>query len=136
MSNAIKISTGDYKREGKVEVDGKIWTAKLPGAGTELRLSQAFRNSKLYGSRLELLNAKIDSGTATEADLDNYEEYSEKFAITEQTIYDFFTTMFTDETEDNAEVKEWVYNTPTSIIAMAFEDIKSQANDDQSGTES
>lgn len=128
MSEPIKISTEKYNKQGKVDIDGHIWTVKLPGAGTELRLSQAMRASKLYGSRISLIDKKIDKDTATEADLDSYEKYIKKYEENEKVIFDFFTTMFQDDTEDNSEVKKWVEETPTSIIELAFEDIKNQAN--------
>lgn len=114
MAEPIKISTGKYNKDGKVDIDGKIWTVKLPGASTELRLNQAQR-------RLTLLDKKVQAGTATEEDLDKYDEY-------EQVIYSTFTNIFQDGTKDNTEVKAWIADTPMAIIALALEDIKSQAN--------
>ena len=76
---------------------------------------------------------KIDSDKYTDEDLDKYEEYNNKFKESEQEVFDFFQTIFKDETEDNSEVKEWVANTPTAIIQLAFEDIKEQANNKGSG---
>lgn len=114
MAEPIKISTGKYNKEGKVEVDGKLWTVKLPGASTELRLNQAQR-------RLQVLDKKVQDGTATEADLDRYDDY-------EKTIYDTFLNIFQDDTEDNSEVSAWINETPMAIIVMALEDIKKQAN--------
>lgn len=114
MAEPIKISTGKYNKDGKVDIDGKIWTVKLPGASTELRLNQAQR-------RLTLLDKKVEAGTATEEDLDKYDEY-------EQVVYSTFTNIFQDGTKDNTEVKAWITDTPMAIIALALEDIKSQAN--------
>ena len=130
MAQPIKINTGKYVKEGQVEIDGKIWSVKLPGAGTELRLSQAFRKSKLYGARINLLDKKIDSETITENELDQYEEYSKLFEENEKVIFEFFTSVFKDNTKDNSEVKKWVEETPTSIIQLAFEDIQGQANNE------
>lgn len=114
MAEPIKISTGKYKKEGKVEVDGKLWTVKLPGASTELRLNQAQR-------RLQVLDKKVQDGTATEADLDRYDDY-------EKTMYDTLLNIFQDDTEDNSEVSAWINETPMAIIVMVLEDIKKQAN--------
>lgn len=124
----IKINTGKYNKQGKVDVDGKIWTVKLPGAGSELRLSQAQRTSKLYATRIELIEEKIENKTATEEDLDKYEEYSEKFQENEQFVYNSFGNVFSDGTKDNSQVKKWLNETPTIIIQLTFEDIKNQAN--------
>lgn len=121
MAEPVKISTSKYTKSGKVDIDGKIWAVKLPGAGTELKLSQAQR-------RLTVLQQKVESGKATEEDLDRYDAY-------EQTIYDVFFNMFTDNTKDNSEVKAWINETPMAIIMMAFEDIKNSANGEDGGKE-
>jgi hypothetical protein len=132
MPEPVKISTSKYTKQGKVEVDGKVWSIVLPGAGTELKLSQAFRGSKLWGSRINLLDEKINTGDITETELDKYEEYIEKFESCERIIFDYFSTMFKDETEDNSEVKEWISGTPSIVMEMAFKDIKEQANETSS----
>lgn len=128
MSEPIPINTGKYNKEGKVNIDGQVWSVTLPGAGSELRLSQAFRSSKLWGKRLELIDRKITADTATEEDLDKYEEYGERYAKSEKLILDMFTQFFNDGTPDNASVKKWIEETPAAIIQLAFEDIKQQAN--------
>lgn len=113
MAEAISISTNKYKKQGKVEIDGHTWDIKLPGAGTELKLSQAQR-------RIKLLAKKDEEGTATEADLDKYDHY-------EEMIYKMFQEMFQDGTKDNSEVKKWLDETPLSFVYMAFEEIKKQS---------
>lgn len=120
MAEPVKITTSKYNKSGKVDIDGKIWSVKLPGAGTELRLSQAQR-------RLKVLDKLVESGNATEEDLDRYDAY-------EKTIYNIFFNMFRDSTDDNSEVKEWVEETPLAIIMLSFEDIKSQANGEEDGS--
>lgn len=132
MAEPLKISTKKYTGGGKVDIDGNVWSVKLPGAGTELRFSQASRACKLYLSRMELVEKKIDAGTVTDSDLDKYEEYKNKYEENEKVIYDIFSNTFDDGTEDNSEVKKWVYDTPTSIIMLAFEDVRSQAHDTNS----
>ncbi len=114
MAEAIKISTGKYTKEGKVDIDGNIWTIKLPGAGTEMKLSQAQR-------RLKLLDKKIEADTADEDDLDKYDKF-------EKVIFDTFKDMFKDGTKDNEKVKEWVEDTPIAIIVQVFEDVKKAAD--------
>jgi len=115
MDDIKKVDTTKYNKEGKVNVDGKIWSIKLPGAGKELRLSKAQR-------RLKFLQKKIDSGNYDESDLDAYDNL-------EDFTYNFFYEMFQDGTEDNSEVKAWMDDTPLAIIVQSFEDIKSQASE-------
>lgn len=114
MSEPIKIVTSKYNKDGQVDIDGHIWTVKLPGAATELRLNQAQR-------RLQVIQKKIDKGDATEEDLDRYDEY-------EKTVYDAFRLMLRDTTEDNSEVNAWIDETPLVVIMLVFEDMKAQAN--------
>lgn len=154
MADPIKISTSKYATTGKVDIDGKIWDVKLPGAGTELRLSQAFRACKLYGSRMQVIDRKIekyaqaqidfddkkiteeqfDELAPTDSDLDRYEEYTIKYEDSERLISSFFNQVFTDGTDDNTEVKKWVEETPTAVIQMAFEDITAQAKGKTNGS--
>jgi hypothetical protein len=128
MSQPIKINTGKYIQHGKIEIDGHVWTVKMPGAGTELRYSQAQRGSKLYGSRIQLLDKKIDNGTITEEELDKYEEYSAKFEENERIIYDVFKNVFQDGTKDNSEVNKWLEETSLSLIILAFDEISQNAD--------
>lgn len=128
MPEPIKINTSKYNKQGKVDIDGHIWDVKLPGAGTELRLSQAFRASKLYSTRISLLDKKIGNETITEDELDKYETYAREYEDSEKTVLEFFTNMFIDGTPDNSEVKAWIAETPTAIIQLSFEDIKRNAN--------
>lgn len=131
MSEPIKISTQKYIKNGKVDIDGHIWDVTLPGAGTELRFSQASRACKLWEARMNLLNKKIEASTVTEEELDRYEEYKTKFEENERIIYAIFTSTFKDGTADNTEVKKWVDETPMALIMMAFDDVKEQANSDE-----
>lgn len=115
MSDSITtVDTSKYNTQGKVNVDGNVWTVKLPGAGTELKMSR-------YKRRQEFIAKKIENGTATEQDMDRYDEMEDFF-------FDFFRNMFQDGTKDNKAVHEWVDNTPMAVILQAFEDIKEQAN--------
>lgn len=127
MAEPIKIDTTKYRKEGKVNIDGHIWDVHLPGAGTELRLSQLFRSSQLWSSRIELAERKIKANTATEEDLDKYEECDARFTESEQKILDLFTQFFKDSTPDNSEVKAWLEETPIAFIQATFEDIKEQS---------
>lgn len=125
----VKINTSKYSKTGKVNVDGHIWSIKLPGAGTELQLSQAFRKSKIFSSRIGLLDKKIDEKTATDEDLDRYEKVSDEHDTNEKLIMQIFGNMFRDETKDNSEVKAWIQNTPTAFIQMAFDSINNQSTE-------
>lgn len=128
MAEPIKISTKKYNSKGKVDIDGNIWDVTLPGAGTEMRLSQCFRQSKIYTSRMSLVDKKIDNGTVTETDLNTYQEYSDKYEETQKSILDIFMSIFSDGTEENELVKKWINDTPTAILELAFQDVTNQAN--------
>jgi hypothetical protein len=112
---AIKITTSDYLKDKHVLVDGNDWTIKLPGAGTELRMSQSQR-------RMKLLDRKIENGSATDDDLDLYDKL-------ENESMDMFYQMFNDGSETNKSVKEWIISTPLSVIMAAFKEIKRQSED-------
>lgn len=115
MTDEIKrIDTSQYVKEGKVEVDGNLWTVKLPGAKTEMKMSK-------YQRREKFIKAKLDNGTATEEDLDTYD-------LIEDFFYEFFKNIFQDGTPDNKSVHTWVEDTPLGVIIQAFEDIKEHAN--------
>jgi hypothetical protein len=128
MAEPIKISTSKYTKQGKVDIDGNIWDVVLPGAGTELRFSQASRACKSSAARIELLDKKIDNGSITDKELDQYDEYVNKYEDNERVIYGIFQNTFRDGTKDNSDVKKWVNDTPTAIIMLAFEDVKHQSN--------
>lgn len=131
MSEPIKISTQKYIKNGKVNIDGHVWEAVVPGAGTELRFSQASRASKLWEARMNLLNKKIEAGTVTEEELDRYEEYKTKYEQNERDMYDIFTSTFRDDTPDNSEVKKWIDETPSIALMLAFDEFTKQANSDE-----
>jgi len=114
MSDIKEINTKKYTTEGKVSVDGMIWSVRLPGGGKELEMSKAQR-------RVKFLEKKVESGDYTEEDLDKLDKYEDYFI-------DFFKSIFRDDTEDNSEVSKWIDETPQAVILMAFEDIKEQAN--------
>ena len=120
MAEPIKISTGKYTKDGKVDVDGKIWTVQLIGVATDMKLRQAQR-------WLTLLQNKIDNGIATEEDLDKYDEY-------DKVQYEVFVGMFKDDTPDNAEVRAWVAETPLPVLIAAFNDLSDQTADTLKGT--
>lgn len=109
------IDTTKFNRSGKVEVDGMLWDVILPGSGVDMKISKAQR-------RLKLLDKKIEDGSATEEDYDKYDELEDYCMST-------IVNMFRDSTPDNAEVKKWVEETPSTIIYLAIKDIKEQAND-------
>ncbi|HYH16804.1 MAG TPA: hypothetical protein VD794_16345 [Flavisolibacter sp.] len=129
MAEPIKISTSNLVKNGKVDVDGNIWGIVLPGAGTELRISQMQKEATLYEARLLSVEKKINAGSATDEDLDNYEQYIEKSRQSERFFYDMMLGVFQDGSKDNASVKKWLDETPTLYIMQAFEDVKKQATD-------
>lgn len=128
MAEPLKISTSKYLKQGKVDIDGNVWSVVLPGAGTEMRFSQASRACRLAQARLLLLDEKIENGKITDSELDSYEEYSKKYEENERIIYGVFLEAFKDSTNDNSQVKKWIDDTPAHIIMMTFEDIRNQTN--------
>ena len=118
MSDIKKIDTSKYVTDGKVEVNGKIWEVVLPGAGTELKMTKMRRRS-------DFLTKKVEKGDATEEDLDRLDAIEDEF-------FEFFKSVFKDSTKDNSEVAEWIEKTPMAIIMQAIEDIKEQANENES----
>jgi hypothetical protein len=127
MTEPLKISTSKYTKTGKVDIDGNIWNITVPGAGTELRFSQASRACKLYQARLDLLDKKIADKTITNEELDSYEDYAKKYEDNEKIIFDIFSAVFTDD-KDNSSVHKWIDETPTTIIMRAFEDARGQSD--------
>jgi hypothetical protein len=115
--SAISITTSDYLEEKHVLVDGRDWVIKLPGAGTELRISQAQR-------RMKLLDKKINDGSASEEDYDLYDKL-------ENNTITVFENMFNDGTTENESVKQWIQETPMGVIMAAFEEIKKQAEENK-----
>lgn len=114
MAEPLIINTGDYLKQGKVEVDGNIWSVKLPGAATELKVSQLKR-------RLEFLEKKIDSGTATDVDIDKCDDLEAK-------LYAALMSMFSDGSEDNSSVVKWMEETPLVVILQVSDDIKEKSS--------
>lgn len=131
MTEPLKISTSKYTKTGKVDIDGNIWNITVPGAGTELRFSQASRSCKLYQARLDLLDKKIADKTVTSEELDSYETYATKYEENEKIVFDIFSSVFTDG-KDNASVHKWIDETPTTIIMRAFEDARGQSDGQES----
>lgn len=131
MTEPLKISTSKYTKSGKVDIDGNIWNITVPGAGTELRFSQASRACKLYQARLDLLDKKIADKTITSEELDSYETYATKYEENEKIVFNIFSSVFTDD-KDNASVHKWIDETPTAIIMRAFEDARGQSDGQES----
>lgn len=124
MSEPIKVSTSKYNKQGKVEVDGHLWTVKLPGAGTELRMSQMEREQRACEARLKNLEKKLDDGTATDEEIDRYEELAKKSHDLTQESYEVFFQSFNDGTPENKSVKKWLDETSPTVIFLTFRDIK------------
>lgn len=124
MAAPIKISTSKYTKSGKVEIDGMMWDVKLPGAGTELRMAQIEREVKVSEARIKNLEKRIDSGSATDDEIDRYETLCETSERLQKETYATFEKVFKDGTDDNASVKKWLAETPTIIQFLVFEDVK------------
>jgi hypothetical protein len=116
-----EIKTGNYLKQRKILIDGNEWTMTAPGAGDELALGQARR-------RVELIQKKVDGGTAVEADYDMYDRLEDK-------MFNTFSRMFKDTTEDNSQVTSWLNATPMVVIYAIMEDIKKQVESSESEAE-
>lgn len=118
-----EIKTTDYVKARKILVDDKNWTMYPPGAGDELALNQGKR-------RAELLDKKIQNGTATDEDYDTYDRI-------ENQMFSIFKRIFKDGTSDNAQVEAWLNGLPMVVIMAILEDIQNQAKvkaDGENGT--
>jgi len=109
----IDIGADKYRAEKVVLFNGKNWRIRLPGARDELALSQIDR-------RMKHLEKRIESGTASDADLDKLDELEKK-------MYTVYLGFFQDETEDNSQVKAWLDDTPFGMVKVILEDITKQA---------
>lgn len=112
-----------------VNVDGNQWEYIEPGVGTSSRLSQHFKRIKLYSTRVELLDKKIDSGTITIEELDDYESYLDKVKEHEDGIFHILTEVYRDGTKDNKGVREWFERTPQWKIEKVFNEIAGKDED-------
>jgi hypothetical protein len=110
-----EIKTSNYVSSKKILIDGQEWTMTAPGAGDELALGQAKRRS-------EMIQKKIESGTAVEEDYDLYEKLEDR-------MFKIFIKLFRDSTPDNSQVTAWVNSTPLGVIYAIMEDIKKQAEE-------
>lgn len=99
---SLKISTTKKENLG-VEIDGNVWTIKPLSGKLGVQLSRAAR-------RMPLLGEKVQNGTATEEDLDRYDEY-------EDLIINSLPKLLSDGTEDNKSVIEWNDSLPIEVIS-------------------
>jgi hypothetical protein len=113
----INIDTKEYIGEKRVIIDGNDWLVKLPGAGTDLAISQKQR-------RATFLENKIKSGKYDEKDLDLLDEI-------ETYLVNTMKKMFSDGTPDNASVEKWFDETPSVLIFKVFDDIKRKAQESE-----
>jgi hypothetical protein len=114
VTEVKKITTTQYATAGKVDIDGNIWDVIVPGAGTELKMSK-------YQRQIKLIQKKLDNDTATEEDIEKYDQMEEWF-------FEFFKSIFSDGTPENKSVKEWIDRTPTAVIFKVVEDLLKQAD--------
>lgn len=137
MAEPIRVNTSKYTKSGKVEVDGMVWNVKLPGAGTELRMGQVQREAKTTEARIKNLENKLDNGTATDEEIDRFEELCNRSLRLQKESMAVFLSVFNDGTKDNASVKKWLDETPSAIQFRVFEDVKNggEAKNEATGTE-
>lgn len=117
------IKTSDYVKTVGVEVDGKVWKMRPIGAADELALSQIERRVELYDKKLK----QIKEGTAAQSDVDRHEEYVDRYEKLENKVIDIVCSIFTDETANNSQVREWALSIPMSTTFKIIEDIALQS---------
>lgn len=118
---SYEIKTSKYVKPLKVNIDGNDWTMITPGAGTEIRMGQIQR-------RITILDKKIKDETATDEDLDKYDEY-------EKQSFEYLLAIFKDGTEDNASVAKWLKSIPLSVANEIILDINTQKNEKEATSE-
>jgi hypothetical protein len=132
MAEVARIPSNNDTKQRTITVEGKVWSVVLPGAGTEMRFSQASRACKLAGARIALLDKKIDNGTITEEELDKYEEYSKNYEENEKLLIGIFMNVFKDGSKNNSHVADWMDRTPSSEMMEKFTEISSKNKAEES----
>lgn len=126
MSNyvPIPIKTSKYVKTLKVDIDGNIWDMRSIGGADQMAIGQAER-------RVNFLQSKIDKGEATEADLDLYDQLEVK-------VVSIVSKLFSDGSDRNSQVKEWLAGIPLSTVFKIIEDIveQSEKNDEKAPEQS
>lgn len=110
-----QIKTSEHQKTKKILIDGNEWTMKSPGSGTQLRLSQLQR-------RYELLSKKLEGGAATLEDMDKMDEF-------ENSMLDYYASIFNDGTAENLQVKNWIAENSFETINAITAEITKQTDD-------
>jgi hypothetical protein len=93
---SVSITTDNLTKPKMVQINGMAWEFTSPGAGIMLELTR--------------LGRKIKSEAATE---DEQADMLEK-------LYEYYQSVFKDSTEDNSEVKAWLYRTSYESIGLTI----------------
>ena len=116
---SISISTKELVKKGiEFEIEDlsgnkHVWEYRTPGAGLMLELSRASRKSAE-------LEAKLVKGEASDKDRKEQEQLLEL-------AFDFYGSIFKDQTKDNSEVKQWLRETPMDLISLVVEEVQKQS---------
>lgn len=108
---SISITTQDYIKGVEVNIDGKVWRYVQPGAGVFLDASKNVRKLR------DLENKKNPTQSEEDSKLDLTLE-----------LFDMYGSMLRDNTEDNSEVKKWLYETPADVIVLVIQEIQKQTS--------
>lgn len=107
---SISINTKDFVKGVDVTLDeDKKWKFHQPGAGVMLDISKNFRKAKALQGKKDL----------TDEEQEQMAELNEKF-------FNLYASMFSDGTETNSQVTEWLYNTPLETVVAVVEEIQKQ----------
>lgn len=100
---SVTITTKDFVKAKKVQIDGMDWEYTAPGAGLSLELSKLAR--------------------AVTAENSTTEEQTEML----EKMFEYYGSIFKDSTKDNSQVNKWLRETPIETIGLVVAEINKQS---------
>lgn len=98
---SVTITTQDFIKTKRVQIDGMDWEFISPGAGLSLELSRLARE-------------------VTE----NKDASTEEQTKMVETMFEYYASIFKDSTKDNSQVKAWLRKTPIETIGLVVAEIQ------------
>lgn len=111
----MNISTAKFNKARHVRIDEISMVFKAPGSRSELAFSQMQR-------RYQVLEKKVNDQTITEQELDRLDKLEEE-------MFGYFSEIITGDGESDSQVKQWLDDTPMSVIHATIEELKTQLED-------
>lgn len=100
---SVSISTKDFVKVKKIQIDGQDWDFIAPGAGLSLELSRLARE-------------------VTE----NKDATAQEQTAMIETMFEYYGSIFRDSTKDNSQVKKWLRSTPIESLPLIVAEINRQ----------